>query len=73
MRGSTHLIMSLLISLPTFFFLHKFSTLVAWSNRLNVVPLGIMLESILPDLDGLDSKIMHSGWEFLCISISSEE
>ena len=62
MRGSTHLIMSLIISLPTYFFLHKLSTLVAWSNHLNVVPLGIMLGSLLPDLDASTSKIMHGWW-----------
>ncbi len=62
MRGSTHTTMSIIIFLPTFFFLHKFSTLVVWSNHLNVVLLGIVLGSLLPDLDAHDSKIMHGMW-----------
>jgi len=62
MRGESHVIMSVLISFPTFFVLYNWSPSVQYSNSIILIMMGIFMGSLLPDLDASDSKIMHGWW-----------
>jgi membrane-bound metal-dependent hydrolase YbcI (DUF457 family) len=62
MRGESHMAISMFVYLPTFFFLLKLYPSRAVLNNLSALAAGIMLGSLLPDLDAPDSKIMHGWW-----------
>jgi len=63
MRGESHLAMSMLISLPTFVFLLKLDPSVEFLRNISATFAGIILGSLLPDLDAPDSKIMYEWWK----------
>jgi len=63
MHGEFHLPVSILVCLPTFMVLHNSTTSVALTNCLVSAMMGVMVGSLLPDVDASDSKIMHGTWK----------
>ncbi len=66
MRGTNHLYMSMVIALPTYLFLFKLITSVAIRNSITLVMVGIIIGSLIPDLDTRGkSKIMRGNWRIV--------
>lgn len=62
MRGESHLSISVLMSMPTWYILYKLSPLAMQNNGFLVIIIGIAVGSLLPDIDASDAKIMHGSW-----------
>jgi len=62
MRGESHLSISVLMSMPTWYLLYKLSPLSMQNNGFIVILIGIAVGSLLPDIDASDAKVMHGGW-----------
>ena len=62
MRGESHLSISVLISMPTWYILYKLSPLSMQNNGFVVILIGIAVGSLLPDIDASDAKVMHGSW-----------
>lgn len=60
MRGENHLLLSILMSLPIALVLYNMNQQAV--NILAYFLGGIMLGSLLPDVDASDAKIMHGSW-----------
>lgn len=62
MRGESHLLVSILISLPTSMVLFN---LLPSENFNAIIYLlgGVMIGSLLPDVDASDAKVMHGYWK----------
>lgn len=62
MRGVSHLSMSLVISFPSFLILYNMSPVVQYTYSIEFILFGILVGSLLPDIDANDSKVMHGWW-----------
>ncbi len=62
MRGESHLSISVLMSMPTWYLLYKLNPLSMQNNGFLVIIIGIAAGSLLPDIDASDAKVMHGGW-----------
>lgn len=62
MRGESHLTVSIMISLPTTMVLFNMIPNTMVSALLYILG-GIMLGSLLPDVDASDAKVLHGYWK----------
>ena len=62
MRGEIHLLMSMFVAAPTFVAAFFLITEEFWRTVMTMVYAGLLLGSLLPDVDASDAKVMHGYW-----------
>ncbi|MFW9889280.1 MAG: metal-dependent hydrolase [Candidatus Thorarchaeota archaeon] len=62
MRGESHLSISVLMALPTWYITYMSNAYPLWQSGYVLVLFGIAMGSLLPDLDASDAKVMHGFW-----------